>query len=108
MLARGTKTVGPDVLMVTAGLGTAPASTGQLHGQGVGAQLPPSSAGTCCVISGKPPPHLLGLRGLHVPARSPCLTLSCFLTPAEGRVPESLLLTWPCSSSLLPTLLGPP
>ena len=45
MLARGTKTVGPNVLTVTAGLGTAPASTGQLHGQGVGAQLPPALPG---------------------------------------------------------------
>lgn len=55
--------MGPRVLMVTAGLGTARlrecTSTGKHHGQGVGAQLPPQLSQDSCVVSGEPlTPHL--------------------------------------------------
>lgn len=79
---------------------------GRHHGQGVRTRFWLSRDLLCDLRW--PTSSLQGLGVSLGPAWNPCLTLSCFLTPAEGRVPKSLLLTWPCSSSLLPTLLRPP
>lgn len=111
VLAGGIATMGAECMPRHCRAGCSPFQRGHQHRAASWAELELGSglspAGTYCVIPGRSAAPS-GPWCVHVPSAYPGLTLSSFLTPAEGRFPKSLLLTWPCSSCLLSTLLRPP